>query len=88
MRLLASEFEKLTLWGIILVGWTILFFGSGGGGGWERILDRCGWVRVRAVAWGWVGVSGAGALFDNAHENPALEKKMKLKKTATLGQFY
>ena len=47
LRLLVGEFKKLTSWGIILGGWSIFFFGRGGcGGGWENILDKCGWVGV------------------------------------------
>ena len=57
LHLLTIKFEKLTLWGIVLVGWSILFFWGGSGAGWEKSLDRCGWVRV----------SGVGALFGNAH---------------------
>ena len=79
LRLLVSEFEKLTLWGIILGAWSILFIWVSGWGWWENILDRCGW--------GWVGVSGVGALFDNGHWNPTLEKKTEAKKTSILGLF-
>ena len=49
------------------MGGVFCFFGGGGEGGWENIIDRCGLVGVSGVGWGWVGVSGLVALFDNAH---------------------
>ena len=31
-----------------------------GGGEWENILSRWGWVGMSGGEWGWVGLSGVG----------------------------